>query len=767
MKKELLFQSLFLCLVVAALSLTTVDCEANDLVADQRVLETRACPVIGADLEHYDGPVAFGQSRWPYFHEHWQLGNTWYDYQHNATQGKQITIGEGGIAHICWMKGYDSAQAVRHAVYNCFLDGEVSGPAPVDNTARSGYCTIAVLNSDAVYANAAVVSFHQDPGSGLGSTVSPDYGPCWMAFLPFGHPYDDDAPIWPHIAIDNSNKVHVISTRQNGGTNCYDATVDFASWETPAWIVVPTSSASISPTVVASQFDDQVALLTHDHLPLHPDESGLIFAQMNNEVWVHIAEDGDFTDWAQVSSFNMTDMADPETTEHPLPGHVYGYCDIDGVFDSDGNLHVAYTTRPYWRDATQIDGEWADTTYFERWARTGQVWHAMIAAVDEEVEFSHIAGYVGNNNEDDADFASYFDGDPGGWGSLNDRPSLAVDPVDNTLYCMWRNFTSLSDTSAIGMSSADLWIRSSCDYGMTWGPAVNITDSHTPVCVAGECASEAWGTMAEIVYDDMLHLEFVEDLDAGGIVQDEGAATDNPVWYLQVPIGDVPCGDAWNMDAHATRLAGTAWNWAALEDGTYEITDFMHLLNEGAETLTLDSIELLYFENMPQIIVTQDNGNLGDAVEPYQVGIYQYVWNAVISDDEYDAVVRFHTSGGSVDFTLANRNPLDLETAQSMLWWDDVPSTGDRTPQTITLAQNYPNPFNPTTTIEYTLAAPSTVQLEIYNTLGEIVAQPVDGTRAAGAHSVVFDAGDLASGVYLYRLTAGSNSVTQKMVLAR
>ena len=758
MKKELLCQLLFLCLVVTAFSFIAADCNANDLAADQRALQTRACPVIGAELEQYDGPVAFGQSRWEYEYEQWQLGDTWYDYQHNSTQGKQIAIGDDGMIHICWMKSYDSGQVERHAVYNSFLDGVVGGPAPVDNTARSGYCTIAVLDSEAVNANAAVVSFHQgDPD--LGSTVSPDWGPGWFAFLPFNHPFDDDAPIWPHIAIDNSNKVHMISTRQEGGANCYDATIDFASWETPSWIQIPTSNASLSPTVIASQFDDKVALLTHDHLPLHPDEVDLVFAQMNNEVWVHIAADGDFTDWDQVSSFNMTEMVDPETTEHPLPGHVYAYCDFDGVFDSDGNLHVAYTTRPYWRDATLLDGEIADETYLERWARTGQVWHAMIAAVDEEVEFSHVAGYVGHNNED-VDFASYFDGNPGGWGSLNDRPSMAVDPVDNTLYCVWRNFTNLPDTSTSGMSNADLWVRSSCDYGMTWGPALNITNSETPACVAGDCASEAWGTVAEIVYDDMLHLEFVEDLDAGGIVQEEGVATDNPVWYLQVPIADVPCGDAWNAAPHATRLTDTAWNWGALEDGTYEIVDYMHLLNEGNDTLRIGAISVVYYDGVfPEVTVTNVNGGSeADDIPPYSVGHLRYTWNAVIDDDQYDAYIRFSTNGGTVDFKLANRNSFIP---------DGVVTETISTPSTLILSQNYPNPFNPTTTIEYTLATPSIVQLEIYNTLGEIVAQPVNGSRAAGTHSVVFDAGDLASGVYFCRLSDAENSVTGKMILLR
>ncbi|MBC8478010.1 T9SS type A sorting domain-containing protein [bacterium] len=518
---------------------------------------------------------------------------------------------------------------------------------------------------------------------------------------------------------------------------------------------------------MTSEFDGRVALLTHDHIDVHPDDEGLIFSQTINDVWAYISLDGDFTDLLEVSSINITDLLDAETTEHPLPGHVYAYCDIDGVFDSDGNLHVVYTTTPYWPDYTLLDGEAADPDYFERWSWTGQVWHAMISAVDEEIDITHVAGYVGSNNEDDQAFASYFDSNPGSWNTFNDRPSLAIDPASNTLYCMWRSFTNLPDTSAIGYANADLFVRSSCDYGATWGPAVNITDSFTPECETGDCASEAWGTLAESVYDGLLHLEFVEDLDAGAGTLGEGEWTESPVWYLQVPVVDVPCGNAWNAGAHATQLVDTEWNWGALSDGTYEIVDFMHLLNEGAGTLTLQSIELLYDDILPDISIDQINGNLGDNIAPYQTAVFEYTWNAVIADDEQDAIIRFHTSGGTVDFKLANRNPLDFGTAQSFTWWEDVNPQSAAIPVTVSLAQNYPNPFNPTTTIEYSLSAPATVQLAIFNLLGEQVAILTEGLQAVGNHSVTFDGGDLTSGIYLYRLTSGEQNLTRKMVLVK
>ncbi len=75
-------------------------------------------------------------------------------------------------------------------------------------------------------------------------------------------------------------------------------------------------------------------------------------------------------------------------------------------------------------------------------------------------------------------------------------------------------------------------------------------------------------------------------------------------------------------------------------------------------------------------------------------------------------------------------------------------------PQTLTLEQNYPNPFNPSTTIGYTLPHRSRVTLAVYSTLGQKVAELVNGDIDAGSHEIRFNASNLASGVYFYRLTA-------------
>ncbi len=75
-------------------------------------------------------------------------------------------------------------------------------------------------------------------------------------------------------------------------------------------------------------------------------------------------------------------------------------------------------------------------------------------------------------------------------------------------------------------------------------------------------------------------------------------------------------------------------------------------------------------------------------------------------------------------------------------------------PREFTLSQNYPNPFNPTTTINFAIAEDSRVSVKVYDIVGREVATMVDGDVAAGYYNISFNAKDLASGVYMYRITA-------------
>ena len=97
----------------------------------------------------------------------------------------------------------------------------------------------------------------------------------------------------------------------------------------------------------------------------------------------------------------------------------------------------------------------------------------------------------------------------------------------------------------------------------------------------------------------------------------------------------------------------------------------------------------------------------------------------------------------------------------------NVATEDEALPNSFALHQNFPNPFNPTTTISYQISQPGQVVLEIFDTLGRRVATLVDGTQAAGPHTATFNASDLSSGLYLYRLKAGDNVSTRKMILLK
>ena len=88
-------------------------------------------------------------------------------------------------------------------------------------------------------------------------------------------------------------------------------------------------------------------------------------------------------------------------------------------------------------------------------------------------------------------------------------------------------------------------------------------------------------------------------------------------------------------------------------------------------------------------------------------------------------------------------------------------------PTQFSLNQNFPNPFNPSTLIQYTIPNASNIKIEIFNITGESVATLVDGFKSEGYYEVSFNASDLPSGMYLYRISAGTFVQTRKMILMR
>jgi uncharacterized protein (DUF2141 family) len=125
--------------------------------------------------------------------------------------------------------------------------------------------------------------------------------------------------------------------------------------------------------------------------------------------------------------------------------------------------------------------------------------------------------------------------------------------------------------------------------------------------------------------------------------------------------------------------------------------------------------------------------------------------------------LNFNSSKG--DFTssfLHNTSFTDIQ-------WPDVTSTDDdiSTTYSFVLEQNYPNPFNPVTAISYEVPVKNHVILKVYDIIGNQVAVLVNKEQTAGAYNITWDASAMPSGVYFYRLNAGSFEQIRKMILMK
>lgn len=182
-------------------------------------------------------------------------------------------------------------------------------------------------------------------------------------------------------------------------------------------------------------------------------------------------------------------------------------------------------------------------------------------------------------------------------------------------------------------------------------------------------------------------------------------------------------------------------------------------INNYAYLLVRDSGSDVY--SISVITVDLTTGQLIQASNSHEPESYHlYSVPAVLLNDG-----RIFVSGGSVtnNFDAVNKTLFITPPVPQATSSENV----NTLPREIKLRQNYPNPFNPTTVIEYTLPISAEVRMEVYNMVGEKVSTLLIGQKSAGSHSVTFKAANLASGVYIYRLSAGSLISNRKMVLLK
>ena len=180
-------------------------------------------------------------------------------------------------------------------------------------------------------------------------------------------------------------------------------------------------------------------------------------------------------------------------------------------------------------------------------------------------------------------------------------------------------------------------------------------------------------------------------------------------------------------------------------------------------------VRITYLPQSGLPVITEESGLLARihfSVDPQACG--QYVFVDSVHKVEYYGSLALWTrleltdSTGEVlyfpDFEsglLTVNGPLDAE--------DDPAGL----PITLELKQNCPNPFNPSTVIAYSLPERADVRLTIYNILGQEITTLVDESQPAGEHEVTWQADQVASGIYFYRLTVKGEVLTKKMALLK
>ncbi len=482
--------------------------------------------------------------------EQFVAGTTWYDYQHNGTAGKMIGVDALGFAHLVWMNGLTSELGgPRDAYYNCWdpttgdwqeliPDGGVAA-----NTVRAGYVTNAVLPSGFSFP-----AFHSTPPgeASLGTHVSIDFQGAAGAFTPFPIGlFGASQVLWPKIARDDDGTLHGVSTSDpdtDQGYHYFKATpifdqgfgveIQYTTFSTGDFYQILGTGEVIAPDVAASPVSERVAVVYNDS---RGGAAGTAITQINNDLMLVISEDGgmnfapaiDLTDWIEpdMDCASLDTLACNGDTLRP-------YTCLDVEFDYNDNIHVAFTTRTMFAYGIPGSGTAPDTTAY---IHLSSIWHWG----EDTDEFSNIV----NHNQ----FSTFSGGDSlldeNAWQLMVQRPSMSFDTSaghDKDLYCsfIWHDSTQYS---ANYYASADVWISKSCNNGRTWYEPINVTETVTPVGAApGECMHERDQTLAPLVTyeggESYLNLEYILDLDIGGVAQTEGVATLNNVYYQRIPL---------------------------------------------------------------------------------------------------------------------------------------------------------------------------------------------------------------------------------------
>lgn len=466
-------------------------------------------------------------------------GYTRWETQHNGTMSRMIALDSLSGIHFNWTDGLQGDPYVdRYVDYN-YLNpsgnwlGAVHVTPPIT---AGGFTGIAGILPD----GREVLCFHQ--------TVVSEQAP-WFTTLAIekttgglGDFYRYDLPDsipgvrtreqWPKAVLDSLNDVHVVMFQASGETRpqalgytrchledttliCEAPGIDTVRIPPNTQISDPLknrcalfdSSGIISLTVVTSPVSKKVDIIYTKYTNQNKSPS------FGDVYYIESTNGGQ--DWINAGSF--AGIEKHNITHYTINDTLRAYCDLAAVYDYNDNLHILWTTPGYWEAQ---DSATTDACFLWHWSQATGI------------------NLVANG---------WKPSKPGFNNRTISKMSIGVNPANNYLYSTWTQF-DISDTAANGYSNGEIYASASKDGGLTWDVLRDLTNTHTPGCQSGECESDHWSSLAEIV-NDTLHIQYINDKDAGIPFLIEGPYTNNPVLYLKVP--------AWEPEIFRVNFSGT------------------------------------------------------------------------------------------------------------------------------------------------------------------------------------------------------------------
>ncbi len=437
-----------------------------------------------------------------------QVGTTTYDLQRYGSHGQRIAVDDSGQIHVNWT--YCSGEYPgnpRFVKWNFrYADGFWHGDSQAAPSV-SGFCQLDIMIADSGLAKRTMNAWHYgghswtsiDQGSGLGS---------WPGDT--GSPHVDNH-MWPTACVASNNNI-IMSTHgwPHDSLHLYLTTDEGKTW---------TNFADFDSVVIESQFlrasrnPGSQKVVHACPKSIAYEYYGLLIHQMANDVWYMLSTDNGVTWGLQINITNFTPPAQMVNGD----SSPWAYADVSPVFDNNDNLHIAFSVNlGYRQNDTFYYGDHAKIFHWD------EVSDSITVISSPSIYYNEPEGWW-------IDVSGEFQQHLEMWRLPADQPQLVVDPVDNTLYCLWHGQDDTTDYSADGYFNGEFYGSYSTDNGLTWSDYVNLTNTRSPGADNGDCFDEDYMTTWPYVVNDSIFITYIEDKATGAAVNEHTGFFDNPV----------------------------------------------------------------------------------------------------------------------------------------------------------------------------------------------------------------------------------------------